>query len=201
MMKRHLIFSLLIFALALAACGPSEADIQATVAVAETNAVSTAYAQLTEFALANPSATPTPLPTATPMPTNTPIVTATAGSGAGAGGVTGTSGCDGMTFVSDVSIPDGEEITAGTPFTKTWSVQNSGTCDWSTAYQLLYSSGDQMGGPSSQTLPAAISVGTTGNVSVELIAPSTAGTYTGYWALANAAGQAFGYLSVVIEVP
>jgi hypothetical protein len=201
MMKRHLIFSLLILALAVSACGPSEADIQATVAVAETNAVSTAYAQLTEFALANPSATPTPLPTATPMPSNTPIVTATAGTGATGGGVSGTSGCDAMTFVSDVTVPDGEEIAAGTAFTKTWAVSNSGTCDWSTAYQLMYSSGDQMGGPSSQTLSAAVTVGANGNLSVELVAPSTAGTYTGYWAIANAAGQAFGYLSVVIEVP
>lgn len=199
MMKRHLIFSLLILALAVSACGPSEADIQATVAVAETNAVSTAYAQLTEFALANPSATPTQAPTATPMPSSTPIVTATAG--ATGGGVSGTSGCDAMTFVSDVTVPDGEEIAAGTAFTKTWAVRNSGTCDWSTAYQLMYSSGDQMGGPSSQTLAAAVTVGANGNLSVELVAPSTAGTYTGYWAIANAAGQAFGYLSVVIEVP
>jgi hypothetical protein len=186
--------------LLLAACGPSEADIQATVAVAETNAVSTAFMQLTETALANPTATSTPSPTPTTMPTNTPMVTPTTGGAVGGGGTT-TGGCDVMTFVSDVTVSDGEEIAAGTAFTKTWSVKNDGTCDWSTAYQVIFSSGDQMGGASSTFLPAAIAVGASGNISVELTAPSESGTYTGYWALANAAGQAFGYLSVVIEVP
>ncbi|MEX1071618.1 MAG: NBR1-Ig-like domain-containing protein, partial [Anaerolineales bacterium] len=80
-------------------------------------------------------------------------------------------------------------------------LQNSGTCDWSTAYQVIFSSGDQMGGPGATPIAAAIAVGATGNVSVELVAPATSGSYTGYWAIANAAGQAFGFFSVVIEVP
>lgn len=200
-MKRHLTLPLLILGLLLAACGPSEADIQATVVVAETNAVSTAFMQLTETALANPSATPTPSPTATLFPTNTPALTTTVSAGTGATGGGATSTCDVMTFVSDVTVSDGEEIAAGTAFTKTWAVKNDGTCDWSTAYQIIYSSGDQMGGASASTLPVAIAVGASGNISVELTAPATAGTYTGYWALANAAGQAFGYLSVIIKVP
>jgi hypothetical protein len=199
-MKRYATLPLLL-GLLLAACGPSEADIQATVAVAETNAVSAAYTHLTETALANPTATPSPSPTFTLMPTNTPIVTATLSTG-GAGTTGGaTSTCDVMTFVSDVTVSDGEEISAGTPFTKTWAVRNDGTCDWSTAYQVIYSSGDQMGGASATTLSAAIAVGGSGNISVELTAPAESGEYTGYWALANAAGQAFGFLSVVITVP
>lgn len=209
MMKRLLLLPLLMLSLALTACGPSEADIQATVVVAETNAVSTAFIQLTEFALANPSATPTEMPTATLQPTATLGATATlSAGGAGLGTGTGTGGtganatCDGMTYVSDVTVQDGDEIAAGTAFTKTWSVRNTGTCEWTTGYQLLYSSGDQMGGPSSsKPLTAAVTVGATGNISVELIAPATAGEYTGFWALANAAGQPFGYLSVVIKVP
>lgn len=187
---------LVVLAALLAGCGFSEADVQATVAIAQSNAVQTVYAQFTEIALLTPTATNTLQPTPTLFATTTPFVTPTTGVASG-----GTSGCDVMTFVSDVTVSDGEEIAAGTPFTKTWQVKNSGTCDWSTAYQLMFMSGDQMGGPSSQNLAAAISVGATGEVSVELIAPSTAGDYTGYWAIANAAGQAFGYVSVVITVP
>lgn len=194
-MSKRLILSLAIAALFLSACGMSEADVQATVTVAQGNAVGTVYAQYTEWALLTPSATNTLVPTSTPAITNTPFATATTASGGAA------TGCDAMTFVSDVTVTDGEEIAANTPFTKTWQLKNSGTCDWSTAYQVVFSSGDQMGGPSSQTLSAAIAVGASGNVSVELIAPSTAGTYTGYWAVANAAGQAFGFFSVVIKVP
>jgi len=195
MMKRQLLSYLALASLLLGACGFSEADVQATVAIAQSNAVQTVYAQFTEIALLTPSATNTLQPSPTLFATFTPFVTPTTGL------VSGEAGCDAMTFVSDVTVTDGEEIAAGTPFTKTWQVKNSGSCDWSTAYQLMFSSGDQMGGPSSQTLTAAISVGSTGELSVELVAPSTSGTYTGYWAIANAARQAFGYLSVVIKVP
>lgn len=197
-MKKGLLISLSLAALVLSACGLSEADVQSTVTAAQGFAVGTVHAQYTEFALLTPSATNTMPPTSTPAFTATPALTATVGTGAGGG--TGST-CDVMTFVADVTVSDGEEIAAGTAFTKTWSVRNDGTCDWSTAYQVLYSSGDQMGGPSSQALPAAITVGATGNISVNLIAPATAGTYTGWWAIANASGQAFGYVSVVIEVP
>ncbi len=194
-MKRQLLSYFALASLLLGACGFSEADVQATVAIAQSNAVQTVYAQFTEIALLTPTATNTLQPTPTLFATSAPFMTPTTGSGGGTGG------CDVMTFVSDVTVTDGEEIAAGTPFTKTWQIKNSGSCDWSTAYQLMFSSGDQMGGPSSQNLTAAISVGSTGEVSVELIAPSTSGDYTGYWAIANAAGQAFGYISVVITVP
>lgn len=196
-MKRGLLLVCLsLVALLVSACGLSEADVQSTVTAAQGYAVSTVHAQYTEIALLTPSATNTLPPTSTPAVTATLGVTATTAAGGGT-----TSGCDAMTFVADVTVSDGEEIAAGTAFTKTWQVSNSGTCDWTTAYQLLYSSGDQMGGPSSTLLTAAVTVGSTGDVSVGLVAPATSGSYTGYWALANAAGQAFGYLSVVITVP
>lgn len=197
MMKRHLSL-LLLPVLLLAACGPSEAEIQATVAAAEIRAVSTAYAQLTEFALANPSATPTELPTATPSATPSPTLSVTATAGMGGGQP---SGCDSMTFVDDVTVPDGEEIAAGTAFTKTWSVRNSGTCNWTTAYQLIFMGGEKMSGPNSVPLTAAVNVGQTTNISVNLTAPSASGEYTGYWSIANAAGTAFGHLFLVIKVP
>lgn len=195
-MKRQILSYFALAGLLLGACGFSEADVQATVAIAQSNAVQTVYAQFTEIALLTPSPTNTLQPTPTLFATTTPFATPTTGLSGGA-----TGGCDAMTFVSDVTVSDGEEIAAGTPFTKTWQVKNTGSCDWSTAYQLMFSSGDQMGGPSSQNLSAAIAVGATGEVSVELVAPSTSGDYTGYWAIANAAGQAFGYISVVITVP
>ncbi|MDA0243962.1 MAG: NBR1-Ig-like domain-containing protein [Chloroflexi bacterium] len=37
-------------------------------------------------------------------------------------------------FVADVTIPDGTTIAPRTTFTKTWRVQNTGTCTWSAAY-------------------------------------------------------------------
>ncbi|MEO6470933.1 MAG: NBR1-Ig-like domain-containing protein, partial [Aeromicrobium sp.] len=37
---------------------------------------------------------------------------------------------DASVFVRDVTIPDGTEITRGTPFVKTWEIQNAGTMPW-----------------------------------------------------------------------
>ncbi len=199
-MTRNLILSLALAALLLTSCGLSETDVQATVAVAEANAVGTVHAQYTQIALLTPSVTNTPLATSTPLVTATPLATATSGLTTG-GAATG--GCDVMTFVADVTVSDGDEVTAGTPFTKTWSVKNDGTCEWTTSYLLIFSSGDQMGGPTSTPLTATVAAGSTTNISVNLTAPSVAGDYTGYWAIANASGQVLtnGYLSVMITVP
>jgi len=199
-MTRNLLLSLALFTLLLTSCGLSETDVQSTVGAAVANAISTVNAQYTQIALLTPSVTNTPLATSTPAFTNTPAVTATTSLLTGGGA---TSGCDVMTFVADVTVSDGDEITANTPFTKTWSVKNDGTCEWTTSYLLIYSSGDQMGGPTSTPLTASVPAGTTTNVSVNLTAPSTPGTYTGYWAIANASGQVItnGYLSVMIKVP
>lgn len=197
-MKNRLALSLALVALLLSACGLSETDVQATVTVAQGNAVGTVHAQYTQIALLTPSPTNTLAATPTPMATATTFATATT---AVLGGGAPTGGCDVMTFVADVTVSDGEQITGGTAFTKTWQLRNDGTCDWSTAYQVIYSSGEQMGGPSSQPLASPIPVGSTGTVSVNLVAPTTPGEYTGWWAIANAAGQPFGYFSVLIEVP
>jgi hypothetical protein len=201
-MTRNLLLSLAVFTLLLTSCGLSETDVQSTVGVAVNNAVSTVNAQYTQIALLTPSVTNTPLATSTPAITNTPAATSTSLVG-GTGGTGATGGCDVMTFVADVTVSDGDEITANTPFTKTWSVKNDGTCEWTTSYVLIYSSGDQMGGPTSTPLTASVAAGTTTNISVNLTAPSTAGDYTGYWAIANASGQVItnGYLSVMITVP
>jgi hypothetical protein len=198
-MTRNLLLSLALVSLLLASCGLSETDVLSTVAVAETNAVSTVHAQYTQIALLTPSVTNTPLASSTPIQSATPQVSATTGTGA-TGGAAAT-GCAAGFFVSDVTVSDGEEIEAGTAFTKTWSVSNTGTCDWDTSYLVIFSSGDQMGGPTSTPLSETVAVGSTSNVSVTLVAPSTAGDYTGYWALANSSGTGFLFLSVVISVP
>jgi hypothetical protein len=197
-MTKSISTTLALAALILTACGLSEADVQGTVAAAEVAAVQTVHAQYTEIALLTPS------PTNTLPPSNTPTISPTSGTPTTApvgGGGAATGGCDVMTFLSDVTIQDGEQITAGTAFTKTWQVRNDGTCEWATTYTVIYSSGDQMSGLSGQTLTAPVAVGSSVNLSVQLTAPSTAGDYTGWWAIANASGQAFGFFSVVIEVP
>ena len=105
----------------------------------------------------------------------------------------GVEGCiDRAGFVSDVTIPDDTFIDPGDSFTKTWRLQNQGTCTWTSSYALVFSHGDQMGGPGSVPLSGTVNPGDTVDLSVNLTAPGTEGTYQGFWLLRNGNGVLFG---------
>jgi hypothetical protein len=139
-----------------------------------------------------PSVTPTASPTATSFPQfnftpQTSLAVATA---------SGANYCDNASYVSDVTIPDGTVMAAGASFVKTWAFQNTGGCTWSTNYSLTFVSGDLMGGVTTN-LTGSVAPTQQVQASVALTAPVTAGTYTGYWRLANAQGNGFGGLVFV----
>ncbi len=152
---------------------PSDVDSAATlqVIVAQTLAATTQNA---------PSPTPTLfLPSVTPVPaTRTPVPTAI-------------SYCDWAMFIKDVSIPDGTELSPGEVFTKTWRLQNRGTCTWTHDYDVVFYGGAQMSGAAMQ-VPGYVVPGQTVDVAVTFTAPSAPGHYTGYWLLRNSTGGLFG---------
>lgn len=119
-----------------------------------------------------PSNTPVPLPTL-PLATNTPLASPTPL-------------CDQGQFVKDVTVPDGTLFAPGAAFTKTWRIKNAGTCTWS-GYSLVFDSGDAMGGPSSTAI-GTVGPGQEVDLSVNLTAPSTNGSYRGYWRVRNPSG-------------
>ena len=100
--------------------------------------------------------------------------------------------CNWAQFITDVTVPDGTNVRAGLTFTKTWRLKNIGTCTWTTSYTLVFSSGDQLGGPSSVNLKNSVAPGQTVDLSVNLTAPGTAGHYIGFWQLKSASGALFG---------
>lgn len=100
--------------------------------------------------------------------------------------------CDAAQFVADVTVPDGTVYAAGTAFTKTWRLRNTGSCTWTTSYKAVFVAGSQMSAPVSVNLPTTVYPGQTVDVSVSMVAPSTAGTYQGDWMLQNASGTNFG---------
>ncbi len=183
---------------------PSTSDIYTAVAITLTaqagastptetaQVVPSASAAITETEL--PASSPTPdaistnnvsLPT---VPTVNVIPTASS------------SGCNNSIYVSDVTIPDGTILAPGQAFIKTWQFQNTGTCAWSSNYLLTFSNGNTMSGSESQ-IAQTVNTGNNANLSVSLIAPASAGTYTGYWRLADASGNVFGeFVYVQIQV-
>ncbi len=100
--------------------------------------------------------------------------------------------CDWAQFIADVTVPDGTTFAPGTTFKKTWRIKNIGTCTWTTSYALVFESGERMGAPASLNLPSSVAPGQTVDISVDMIAPSAAGHYIGYWKFKNAAGVLFG---------
>lgn len=126
------------------------------------------------------SPTPKPTETQTIIPTTTPSQTLTS------------IPCDRAAFVTDVTVPDGSKYIPGTEFTKTWRLQNNGSCTWNTSYDLVFDSGDAMNGPTAVDLPSNVAPGQTIDLSVNLKAPASAGTYKGFWKLRNASGAVFG---------
>jgi uncharacterized protein YkwD len=90
-------------------------------------------------------------------------------------------------FVSDVTIPDNTTVAAGSAFTKTWSVRNTGTCIWWSGYTLTYYSENAMSAPAAVPLPVT-NPGETVNISVDLVAPSVAGSYRGNFVIKNPEG-------------
>ena len=146
---------------------------------------------------------PVPSATPTPAPTQGWWVTATVQweEWQATPTFTSTEGCAfGSQYVADVTISDGEVLNPGEGFVKTWRVRNVGTCDWGEGYELVFLSGEQMGGPESVLLPA-IPAGEEGDISVDLVAPGTPGPHAGTWRIRTRGGEMFGTnLTVVIEV-
>ncbi len=85
------------------------------------------------------------------------------------------------------------------PFTKRWVVRNSGTCAWRPGLELVFTRGDQMGGPATLEVEA-IDVGGEWEVTLNLAAPAEYGTYTGVWQFQDEEGNSFGELLVTVQV-
>ena len=179
---------------------------QATPVVSEPNAAFTAAAQLTQSALTLNAPTVTgiaPPPQNTVIPTNTSIPPTIAPLPTNTNQPTATQICDKAQFVSDISIPDGTILTPGFAFTKTWRIQNTGTCSWTPSYTVVFDHGDQMSGPSAQALVGNVNPGQSVDISVNLTAPAANGNYKGYWKLRNAAGMTFTnfYADIKVSIP
>jgi len=205
-MNKKVLFSLTILAISVISLGCSPkapASPTTNPNLIYTAAAQTADARLTQIFQSTPSATPvTPTPTfdfvqtvaaqtaialQTQMAALTPSPQATASSTS----APPTSGSDRAAYVADVTIPDGTVIAPGAAFTKTWKLQNTGTSTWTTSYSLAFVSGEQMGTITSVPIAQSVGPGAQIDVSVNMVAPTRAGSYQGDWKMKNASGQFF----------
>jgi hypothetical protein len=105
-------------------------------------------------------------------------------------------GCYNAAFVSDVTIPDGTEMKPGDTFTKTWQIQNTGTCDWNENFKFTFVGGDMFGSDTTK-IRRYIGAGSTMNMSLKMVAPGGSGTVTSSWRMADDSGNLFGQIFTV----
>lgn len=212
-----LALSLVVGILSLTACSGSATPTVDTVAI-YTQVAGTVQANLKTETAKTPSATPTTAPTDTQQPTEAPTQAAPASAsttGAGAASPTPLVGTQAPVVVGTATraaLPDGAKYQSQTPadgttftpgekFTVTWVVKNSGTTTWNTKYMIRFYAGDQMSAPASKNFPKEVKPGETCELSVDLVAPSKSGEFTGLFALTNADGLNFSPgVSIAIKV-
>jgi hypothetical protein len=229
-MKLKVILTLFLISVLAASCGgrnePEEVDTDATLTAVVGTMAASFFETQTAMAppdTATPTETLTPLPTVTPFSLETPLAFPTsmflgAATGTPTFGTpiaTGTfftatinpgslaSGCNNLAFIRDVTMPSGTVLQKNQNFTKTWKVQNTGTCNWLFQYRLVRISGDA-GGAESDLLRKQVAVWSWADVSVAGTAPNKPGTYTSQWRMADNNGTLFGAtltLSFIVSQP
>ncbi len=194
MKKSVFIASIVLIAVVIVGCkvptvtSPTPSQEPILTAAEETEVVMTTETQAATPTQAFATLTPSgPKETATTAPTATTTVTPSATPTPAAGTCT-----DLVKFVEDVTIPDNTQVLPAADFIKTWRLQNAGTCTWTSQYSLVFISGDQMNGTSPLPLTGTTAPGSTLDVSVNLKAPGSIGTYQGDWMLRNPGGSNFG---------
>lgn len=108
-----------------------------------------------------------------------------------------------LTFIEDLTIPDGTTTTPGSLLDKRWRVQNSGTCNWNAGYHIKLYSGSDLGAPAEQALYPARG-GTALTIQLIFNTPAEAGLYQSAWQAYDPQGNAFGdpfYIQFVVEAP
>jgi len=92
----------------------------------------------------------------------------------------------------DITIPDGTVLAPGETFTKTWRLENVGSCTWTYFYTLTFFSGNSLNAMQTNLFTQKVESGDVVDLSVEMQAPQIPGVYQSNWMLSNAEGELFG---------
>ncbi len=108
---------------------------------------------------------------------------------------------DSLTYVQDLTIPDGTTVSPGQAIDKQWLVSNSGTCDWDARYRLRLVTGTNLDAAIEQALYPA-RAGTQATLRILFTAPSDVGTYNSAWQALGPEGNPFGdtiYMQIIVQ--
>ena len=108
-----------------------------------------------------------------------------------------------LTYISDLSLPDGTIVEPGQTLDKRWQVENSGTCNWDKRYRLKLVAGPNLGASIEQALyPARSNTQTT--IRVTFTAPDESGVQRSAWQAHDPHGEPFGdpiFIEIAVHEP
>jgi hypothetical protein len=108
-----------------------------------------------------------------------------------------------LTYIEDLTIPDGTVVQPGEAMDKRWLVSNSGTCNWDNQYRLKRIAGPDLGLAAEQSLFPARS-GTQASIRLLFIASDEAGAQRSAWQAYGPEGDSFGdpiFIDVIVQPP
>ncbi len=188
-MKKKIVLAC-ILTLFLVACGRTE-ELPTLPTLDPTRLQETAISQFiadyTKTQAAIPTKTLTPTSTTTPIPTidrtRPPIFTPT-----------GVIPCNRAKAGNpiDVTIPDGTVMDPGKAFSKTWRLENVGSCTWTRLYSVMFFSGNSLGARYTHNLMQPVEPGQLVDITIDMIAPNEIGLYQSNWMISDAGGELFG---------
>jgi hypothetical protein len=178
MLPKRTILMFAMLLLVTLACGPDTASGDDGDSLATYAALTVSAYNAQNQPAANPPQAPQAQPTNTTPPTATTKPTSS-------------TPCDKAGLVSE-TIPDGTTFGTDEAFTKKWVIKNEGSCTWNSSYEWVFSSGENMSGPTTKALTGGtVAPGQTVEVSLNLTSPSNMGTYRGTYKIRNGSGQIF----------
>ncbi len=103
---------------------------------------------------------------------------------------------------ADQSIKDGTHFAPGESADLTWYITNVGTTTWTTDYSIRFFTGTNFAkaGNTRYYLPKPVAPQETGQVTIDIVAPTTPGEYKMAWVLSNAEDHNFYTVDITIIV-
>lgn len=108
-----------------------------------------------------------------------------------------------LTFISDLTLPDGTVVQPGQSLDKRWQVENTGSCNWDIRYRLKLIAGPDLGAAIDQALYPARS-NTQALIRIIFTAPDESGVQRSAWQAHDPQGEPFGdpiFIEVAVQEP
>jgi hypothetical protein len=108
-----------------------------------------------------------------------------------------------LTYISDLSFPDGTIVEPGQTLDKRWQVENSGSCNWDHRYRLKLIAGPNLGASIEQAIYPARS-NTQTMIRITFTAPDEGGIQRSAWQAHDPLGEPFGdqiFIEIGVQEP